>query len=51
MNPFGRSLAGSKPGGAEFVAMIGSGVEVVFELMLGRDADLRPADSSAGQVG
>jgi hypothetical protein len=51
MNPFGRSLAGSKPGGAEFVAMMGSGVGVVFELMLGRDADLRPADSSAGQVG
>jgi hypothetical protein len=51
MNPFGRSLAGSKPGGAEFVAMMGSGVGVVFELMLGRDADLRPADSSAEHVG
>jgi hypothetical protein len=44
-------LAGAKPLGAEFVAMMGSGVGVVFELMLGRDADLRPADSSAGRVG
>ena len=51
MKPFGRSLAGSKPGGAEFVAMMGSGVGVVFELMLGRDAELCPADSSTGQAG
>ena len=51
MNPFGRSLAGSKPGGAEFVAMMGSGIGVVFELMLGRDAGLCPVDSSAGEVG
>ena len=33
------------------MAMMGSGVGVVFELMLGRDADLWPADSSAGQAG
>lgn len=51
MNPLGRSLAGSKPEGAEFVAMMGSGVGVVFELMLGRDAGLCLADSSAGQAG
>src|ERR1700758_982485 len=49
--PLGRSLAGSKLAGAEFVAMMGSGVGVVFELMLGRDADLWPADSSTGQAG
>ena len=51
MNPFGSSLAGSKPGGAEFVAMMGSAVGVVLALMLAKDAELCPADSSAGQVG
>jgi hypothetical protein len=50
MNPFGRSFAASKPGGAEFMAMIGSGVGIVLAFMLGMDAGLCPADSSAAQA-
>ena len=38
MKPFGRSRAASNPGGAEFMAMIGSGLWLVFAFMLAMDA-------------